>query len=1137
MSFFGPRLTVVLLVPLCLTASAATPPPPGNYVLTQISTGQIPYYGSPINASGQVVGSYPIAPFLWTPASANAPVGSEVPISGVVPSPGTAVAANAINSRGQVVGSGPHNQVFLWSPDTPSGNSGASVILPVSSTIGPKAINSFGQVIANEFLWTPSTENGATGTVNPDSRFKNAAGINDFGQVIINPPGPATPLLFTPTTANGATGTFTPISGIDYVLAINNNGAILGESTCGAPGCQFFLWTPASPNGATGTVSEIPVPAEFTGVNAHLLNDSGQVAGEWCRLDSTGACTSTAPFLYTGGIMYDLSTLTTGLGGAQFVAGINNHGQIVVNPGLNAQGVYLLSPVTPTLASGVPVTISSNPSGRVFTVTGTGCSPGAYAAPQTLNWTAAASCTITFLSPQSDALFIQYLFTGWQDGATANSRTIVAPGQAATYTANFKKQCFITVQASPPEGGSVSGGGWYDANTTVTFTENPASGYDFAFWGPSLGRVSTTPLTVTVSSPGGVTAFFVRRFQAPSGNYVVTRIAASSSASPPRPLNNFGQVALTGSSGLLWTPSTPNGTAGSIIDLGFSRAASINDRGQVAGSNGVLTPGEQAMLWSPNAANGTIGSSVAFLGAPSRANGINDFGQVIGYSGCSYDESHSCNYTGSFLWTPSSPNGATGTVNTSIPAAAINDFGQAIISEPGASVTQLFTPSVANGSAGSLTDINGLPLYGPGTVISLSQLLAINSTGAIAGMSSQACCGQQGFLWTPSSPNGTTGLTAAIPLPPGFVSLQPAALNAGGQAVGIVTQANGVSRPFLYQNGTVYDLGTVSAGIAEGSAVGINDHGQIVMNANGSVYLLTPHVALPGATGVCPASGLASGQSMVFTFSDPRGWQDLGVVNILINNFLDGRQSCYIAYSQPLNTLYLVNDAGNALLPALPLNGSGSVGNSQCTLSAAGSSVSENGNTLTLMLNLSFSAAFGGNHVVYLAAGDAAGNNSGWQPLGTWSVPIAVPAGPAVGGVSPAYGSGSAQTFTFTFTDSNGWADLGVVDILINGSLDGRQACYLAYSRAVNALYLVNDAGTELLPGLVMSGAGTLSNSQCTVSAGAPALTVTGNTLTLTLGIAFSPAFSGDRVIYLGARNFSDSATSGWQAVGTWSVQ
>ena len=73
-------------------------------------------------------------------------------------------------------------------------------------------------------------------------------------------------------------------------------------------------------------------------------------------------------------------------------------------------------------------------------------------------------------------------------------------------------------------------------------------------------------------------------------------------------------------------------------------------------------------------------------------------------------------------------------------------------------------------------------------------------------------------------------------------------------------------------------------------------------------------------------------------------FQNLGVVNILINNFLDpGGNACYLAYSQPLKTLYIVNDPGNALLPGLVMNGSGSVGNSQCTVIGAGSTVIGNG--------------------------------------------------------------------------------------------------------------------------------------------------------------------------------------------------
>src|SRR6185295_19392628 len=123
-----------------------------------------------------------------------------------------------------------------------------------------------------------------------------------------------------------------------------------------------------------------------------------------------------------------------------------------------------------------------------------------------------------------------------------------------------------------------------------------------------------------------------------------------------------------------------------------------------------------------------------------------------------------------------------------------------------------------------------------------------------------------------------------------------------------------------------------------------------------------------------------------------------------------------------------------------------------------GSSAVGLGYSLTLTLNMSFGAGFAGNKITYLAARDLSNGNSGWQALGTREVPGAV-AFPSIGGASPVRGAGSSRTFTFTFNDTKGYQDLGVLNILINDFLDGRNACYLAYSRPAGVLYLVNDAG------------------------------------------------------------------------------
>jgi len=65
----------------------------------------------------------------------------------------------------------------------------------------------------------------------------------------------------------------------------------------------------------------------------------------------------------------------------------------------------------------------------------------------------------------------------------------------------------------------------------------------------------------------------------------------------------------------------------------------------------------------------------------------------------------------------------------------------------------------------------------------------------------------------------------------------------------------------------------------------------------------------------------------------------------------------------------------------------------------------------------------------------------------------------AVVGMTPAWGSGSIgpTTYTFNFSDTKGFQDLGVENVLVNSALDGRHGCYFAYARPINVLYLVTD--------------------------------------------------------------------------------
>jgi hypothetical protein len=175
-----------------------------------------------------------------------------------------------------------------------------------------------------------------------------------------------------------------------------------------------------------------------------------------------------------------------------------------------------------------------------------------------------------------------------------------------------------------------------------------------------------------------------------------------------------------------------------------------------------------------------------------------------------------------------------------------------------------------------------------------------------------------------------------------------------------------------------------------------------------------------------------------------------------------------------------------------------------------------------------------------MAARDAASHNSGWQSMGVigaWVIPPA--SGPAVSGVSPARATTASATYTFTFTDTNGFADLAVLNVLVNRFLDGRNGCYVAYvpsSPTTGLVLLVNDNGDAGGPYQTLSvpGTGVIQNSQCMISGAGSSVAGSGNTLTLTLPITFSPGFTGSQVIYAAAR--SSARTSGWQPIGSVTV-
>lgn len=99
-----------------------------------------------------------------------------------------------------------------------------------------------------------------------------------------------------------------------------------------------------------------------------------------------------------------------------------------------------------------------------------------------------------------------YHFTQWQDGNTSNPRTITVTNNA-TYTAYFAPtQYTITVNSDNTTMGSASGGGTYNAGTTINISAIATSGYRFDHW---QDNNTQNPRTITVTGHATFTAYFI----------------------------------------------------------------------------------------------------------------------------------------------------------------------------------------------------------------------------------------------------------------------------------------------------------------------------------------------------------------------------------------------------------------------------------------------------------------------------------------------------------------------------------------------------------------------------------------------------------------------------------------------------
>jgi hypothetical protein len=135
--------------------------------------------------------------------------------------------------------------------------------------------------------------------------------------------------------------------------------------------------------------------------------------------------------------------------------------------------------------------------------------------------------------------------------------------------------------------------------------------------------------------------------------------------------------------------------------------------------------------------------------------------------------------------------------------------------------------------------------------------------------------------------------------------------------------------------------------------------------------------------------------------------------------------------------------------------------------------------------------------------------------------------------VAPSSGTGLNANLALTYSDPDGFANLTYTYVLINSSLTSQGACYAIYIRTANLIYLLSDDGQTALGPITPGAAGTVENSQCTVSGPGSSVSGSGNNLTVTLALVFKSAFSGTKNVYMDAQDAA-SALAGWTNRGTW---
>lgn len=304
-------------------------------------------------------------------------------------------------------------------------------------------------------------------------------------------------------------------------------------------------------------------------------------------------------------------------------------------------------------------------------------------------------------------------------------------------------------------------------------------------------------------------------------------------------INNSGQVAAelytAAQAPKLWQNGTTTALAG--FPQGGSLVKALDDAGDVVGY-APLSPGQSAVEWKGGAVS-ALPTFTGAVGTPySDALGINNSGQIVGYS------LTAAGVADPVLW----QNGTItdlGTLPGALvpPAAygvrsgvarAIDDSGQIV----GESLNSAGLLHAVEWIGGKIVDLGAVDAQ------SQSQAVAINKAGQIVGVGFTGAGPVQPLLWQ-------NGQLIQLGLLAGDNEAYTTSINTAGVIAGYADNTSNVSgtvHAVIWENGTVIDLNSLlpaNSGWVLGEANGINDQGQITgwgtYNGQHQAFILSLH--------------------------------------------------------------------------------------------------------------------------------------------------------------------------------------------------------------------------------------------------------------------------------------------------------